>query len=777
MGTQLHRKLKSLFPFLLGLIFLAPQLNALDISVDGFLDETEWSNAREVTKFYESMPFSLAEPKHFQKVLVLEDENGMYFGFINLQPKDTIRANKHERDDEMANADRSGVTIDFDGDGLTAYSFSISAGGSIADGTYRNENDANYDWDADWDSATSIDDDGWYAEMFIPWSIAPMKSQKGDKRTVKLAFWRMVIGEFRVNTSIKGNPRQEKFMSLFNEMEFNNNSVSKIDFFPYINITEDRVLGKTETKAGAEVFWKIDSGKQLNVALNPDFGQVESDELVVNFTSSETFYSDKRPFFSENHSMFDVKGYRFFYVINTRRIGAAPDYNCSKYSGSLKSLCESSQVGITDIDYAVRYTQQGESVSFGFLSASEADEPFSQGRDFYSVRSVKNGDNFSIGYLGTYTDRPVLDRNADVHSIDAIYRPTNKLRLETIFLTTNVDQGIDETETSGEAFRFRITASPRKGRWHDFGIFFFDEDTDMSDMGYQMNNNWFFAGGQNGLKFTDFDESSVLLSSEYEYGGGYEANADLNKSASFVHLTYKSTFKNTSFMEFGNFHRSASKDYWTTRGNIDAPYIKKPENYGTMLQYKGPSKDFFNYFLEVKREKGTQWGFSALGFATTYTANVDISPKDNLKFSLMHQHSEEASWLNWVQDNLLAIYKEKKQRTTVASLNWFGGDKHELRMKAQMVAFTSRNPTAYLGDAYGGLNPVEMTLPPFTLSDLAFQIRYRYEILPLAYLYVVYSKGGRIVEYDEEDSLGELYKRPWNDPQADTFTVKVRYRF
>jgi hypothetical protein len=49
--------------------------------------------------------------------------------------------------------------------------------------------------------------------------------------------------------------------------------------------------------------------------------------------------------------------------------------------------------------------------------------------------------------------------------------------------------------------------------------------------------------------------------------------------------------------------------------------------------------------------------------------------------------------------------------------------------------------------------------------------------MPLAYLYVVYSKGGRIVELDEEDSLGELYKRPWNDPQADSFTVKVRYRF
>jgi len=435
MELQSHRKLARLFYYLLGFLFLSPHINALDISIDGVLDEKEWSEAREWTKYYESMPFSLAEPKHFQKVLIQEDEKGMYFGFINLQSKDSIRANKHERDDEMANADKSGLAIDFDGDGLTAYGFTVSAGGSISDGIYRNENDVNYDWDADWDSATSINSDGWTVEMFIPWSIAPMKIQKGDKRKVKLSFWRMVAEEWRVNTSIKGNPRQEKFMSLFHEMDFNNYNVSKIDFFPYVNVTNDRILEDTETKVGAEIFWKIDSGKQLNIALNPDFGQVESDELVVNFTSSETFYSDKRPFFSENHSLFAVKGYNFFYVINTRRIGAAPDYNCSKYTGSLKNLCDSSQIGISDIDYAVRYTQQGESVDFGFLGASEADEPFTQGRDFYSVRSVKNGDNFSIGYLGTYTDRPVLDRNADVHSIDAIYRPNNKIRLETIFLT------------------------------------------------------------------------------------------------------------------------------------------------------------------------------------------------------------------------------------------------------------------------------------------------------------------------------------------------------
>ena len=768
----MHRTLIKFF--YLNLFFVAPLLYSLEITTDGLLDEKEWSGAREITKYYESLPFTLDDASGSQKVLVLEDEKGIYFGFISYQVVETIRSQKHQRDEEMANADMVGVSIDFDGDGLLSYGFSISAGGSILDNVVRNENEMNYDWDADWGYGVTIGKDAWYAEMFIPWSVAPMKAQKGDKRKVKLSFYRWLRGEFKVYTTIKGNPRTEKFISIFNDYEFNNYDVSKIDYFPYINFSDDRVIEDLDKKVGAEIFWKIDAGKQLNIALNPDFGQVESDELVVNFDSSETFYSDKRPFFSENHSLFDVKGFRFFYVINTRRIGAAPDYDCSRYLDSLQDLCKSSQVGISDIDYAVRYTQQNESFDLGFLGASEEDEEFSQGRDFYSIRLRKAEKKFSIGYLGTLTKRPVLEREANVNSVDIIYRPKDTLRFDAIFINSQIDDPIIEKD-SGNAFRFRMTTSPTKQRYHDVGIFYFDENLDITDMGYQMENNWLFAGSQNGLKFTDYDENSPFQSNQVELGIGYESNGDLDKSADFSYLTLKTYFKNTTYVEFTNFYRTSSKDFWITRKDPTAPYIVKPENYGTNIQYSGPSRNFFNYFIELKREKGSQWR-SALGFANSYATKLSFAPRDNLNFSIYYQHLEEEQWLNWLQDNFLGIYS-RKQRTTVADLNWFVGDKHELRVKAQMVGFTARDPKPYLGDSLGQLNPVDISLDPFTLSDLAFQVRYRYEILPLAYLYIVYSRGGRIIQTDLENDLEEIYKRPWNEPQADTFTVKVRYRF
>ena len=757
----------------ISLTFLS--VSAHDINIDGHLDEPAWSSAREWNRYYESIPFSLAPPKHKQKVLILEDEQGIYFGFINQQDNASIRANLHQRDDERANVDRAGVTIDFDGDGLTAYNFSVSAGGSISDSIFRNENQGNTDWDADWLSATQISGDRWFIEMFIPWSIAPMKAQSGDLRKVKLAFWRMMVAEGRVNTSIKGNPRQEKFMSLLDEFIFQNSNVSKLDFFPYVNVTEDRIQDDIDTKTGMEVFWKIDSGKQLNIAFNPDFGQVESDELVVNFTSSETFYSDKRPFFSENHSLFDVKNSEMFSVINTRRIGGAPDYDCSTLALNQRDACTAAQTGTTDIDYAVRYTQQNESLDFGFLGASEADEPYSRGKDFYAVRLRKNSPIFSLGYLGTYALRPVLDRDATVHAIDLNYRPTEKIRIESVVMHGSIDQGIDNTKTSGDAFRFSLTALPQPNRWHNVAAMYFDDQIDINDMGYQMINNWGYFGSHNGWKFVDYGEGSTLLSTEIEANLAIETNADYDSAGESVQLAWYANFKNTAGLEVATFYRRPSKDFWITRDDMTAPYINKPANYGGELRFMGPSGKFFTYWLNVSRGKGSEW-FSALGLSNTYGAGVKFSPQENLQFSLMYEHSEEQNWLNWIEGNLLGIY-DRKQRTTVASMNWFGGDKHELRIKAQLVAFTARQPNAYLGDAAGNLNPTEIELPPFSLSDLAFQIRYRYELLPLAYLYVVYSKGGRIVELDEEDSLSQLYQRPWKSPQADQFTVKLRYRF
>ena len=163
------------------LLFLFSSTLSSEIVIDGYLSEEEWKTAREINKFYEVFPFSLNDASGDTRILIQEDGKGIYIGFINTQAKETIRANQHQRDQGARPpvGDQVGITIDFDNDGKTAYRFSVNAGGSINDGTVINENEQNMDWDGDWLSATSIADTGWYVEIFIPWSIASMKSQKG----------------------------------------------------------------------------------------------------------------------------------------------------------------------------------------------------------------------------------------------------------------------------------------------------------------------------------------------------------------------------------------------------------------------------------------------------------------------------------------------------------------------------------------------------------------------------------------------------------------------
>ena len=82
---------------LISLIAFCPVLFS-EIVIDGLINEEEWANAREINEFYEVYPYSLDTGHNDTRILIQEGEKGMYFGFINTQPKDTIRLNQHQRD-------------------------------------------------------------------------------------------------------------------------------------------------------------------------------------------------------------------------------------------------------------------------------------------------------------------------------------------------------------------------------------------------------------------------------------------------------------------------------------------------------------------------------------------------------------------------------------------------------------------------------------------------------------------------------------------------------
>ena len=738
-----------------------------EIKIDGVLDEPDWENARIIETFYEVFPYSLREVTEFKtQILVLETKDGIYFGFKNYQPKETMRVMNHLRDQERSISDKNGIVIDFNGDGVEGYNFFVSSSGSIGDGTVRNEKERNWDWDADWKSATTIGDNVWYSESFIPWTVASMKPQVGEVRKINMAFYRMLMGVGRGFATIKGSPYENLYLSVFNEYEFKNYSGSKLDFFPYTTITDDIADSDFITKAGAEIFWKIDSSRQVNLTLNPDFGQVESDEVVVNFSAFETFYSDKRPFFAENNNMFDVRS-NMHRVINTRRIGGRPDYDCSQY-GSLTDYCNENRSESSEIDFALKYTQKGE-IDFGFLMASERDEKFSQGRDFYALRFNTTNKNIKYGYLGTYVEKPVFKESAVVNSLDFDYRPSDFHRLTGNLLHSNTEDQDGFGMTMGYGF------DPSKNFHSGMGITYIENTLDLNDMGYLILNDRSMFNGRTQFKKTDFREDSILRSRLYEIGYGSKFNTDFQRESSNFALKLENNFTNLSEIKTEIFYRSTGKNTRITRGSGLAPYVNMPKGVGGYIEFTGPRKPLYIYSLRFERGRGSEHS-PEIGWRSKSRGYLKLMPADNLSFSVMYQYENENDWLNWLDENLLAAFN-RKQRTSIVEMEWFHKNSHELRIKAQLVAFTGRDPVAYLGNLNGKLTLADIDIPPITISELAFQIRYRYEIMPLSYLYLVYSKGGRVSMQDEEDEIFSLYRRPWNSPEKENFTIKLRYRF
>ena len=291
----------------LALVFsLFPSFLLAAITVDGKLDEPEWQNAQSISDFVTVYPNDKSKPEFKTEVRVFSDDKGIYFGFTNEQPIETHTPLKHPRDKWFVDADRNFIMIDFDGNATVGYEFSVTLGDTLRDAIVTNENEMSDSWDAIWYAKTYQTESAWFSEFFIPWEVAPMNVVEGKKREVKATFVRRHHKENRFYNVPGLWAEQSPFLSRFSSIKVDNPSTiktSRVDYFPYVSFTNNFVENNRNINFGGEIFWDINSESKLDVSLNPDFGQVESDDLIVNFSAIETFYEDKRPFFTENQTL------------------------------------------------------------------------------------------------------------------------------------------------------------------------------------------------------------------------------------------------------------------------------------------------------------------------------------------------------------------------------------------------------------------------------------------------------------------------------------------
>ncbi len=296
---------------------------ALAVEIDGRFDPADWQGAQHVTDFRITQPMTGAPASQPTEAWILATPEGLAVAFRNTQPTSIPRNNQKIRRDEQALVDRNNLMIVFD-TGRTGYNFMVTSTDGINDAVITNENSFSTDWDGNWQHAASQDETGWSSEMLIPWYIAPMGKGQDGKRTFRIYLDRVIGSTGERSAWPAASFERPRFLSDFAPIQVPIYNQALIAITPYVSGLHDNVGDESGFDTGADILWKPNGQFQLTATINPDFGQVESDDIVVNFSANETFFSDERPFFTENQGPFEfTTPSDFSQLVYTRRVGGA----------------------------------------------------------------------------------------------------------------------------------------------------------------------------------------------------------------------------------------------------------------------------------------------------------------------------------------------------------------------------------------------------------------------------------------------------------------------
>ncbi|WP_242007609.1 DUF5916 domain-containing protein [Luteimonas cucumeris] len=728
---------------------------AYAIEVDGRIDPAEWQGAQHITDFRKVQPLSGEPGSQPTEAWILATPDGLAIAFRNVQPAGVPRTRQMVQRDFEQQVDRVNLMVDFDGSGRTGYNFTVSSTDGIADAVITNESQFNDDWDGNWRHAVSEDADSWSVEMLIPWYIAPMHRAEGGTRTMKVYLDRVIgsTGE-RAGWPVASFERP-RFLSDFAPVVVPQYSQSLLAITPYVSGLYDNVHGGSDFDGGADFLWKPNGQFQLTATINPDFGQVESDDLVVSFDATETFISDKRPFFTENQGLFEfTTPSDFSQLLYTRRIGAPAD------DGN----------GSGDITAAVKVNGSVGETKYGVFAADEADEV---GRSFRALRLVRDFSTQNLGMMLTQVERPYLDREATVFGVDHNWRPTERVSVETRLIGSQIDQvveGAADDSVRDYGGTMWVNYEMDHGWRQQWLVMHFGNELQINDMGYLSRNSTNYGNWQVMRRFTDLPAESRYASKDWRarITGSYNNHGDRLQQQ--LRISRQSGLRNGS-SEYAQINiNSAGVDDMLTRGN---GVVKLPPNFNANFSYERPRKGNWSYEIEALAFSSGLAGNSKIGYSVEFQPTYFISDAFSVYAGVYADRTPD--WLLWQHDNLIGSFDGGEWHFN-AGLDWNIGNKQELRVKLQALAIDAQARQAWRVDSAGNAVASDDPIEDFSLSNLGFQIRYRYELAPLSYLYVVYGRGG-FNQNEFSENGGRLVRDSFDLRDDEQLLVKLSYRF
>lgn len=313
---------------------VAVRLADATIRVDGHLDEAVWGQARFLTDFRQRDPDLGAPPSDRLEVAFLYDDHALYVGAR------LFTADRHRlptgltRRDASGNAEHLTVVLDPFLDRRTGYAFSVTSANGRRD--YYHTRDAedgrDFNWNPVWESNVTVDSLGWTVEMRIPFSQLRFGHRPIHTWGLNINRWSPQRNEDVYWVVV---PREQPgFISHFGTLHgiADLPQTRRMELVPYLT-TNARFAGAPvpgdpfnagrviAASAGGDFKVGLGPSLTLDATFNPDFGQVDADPAEVNLSAFETFFPERRPFFTEGSQALSGGSQSYFY---SRRVGGPP---------------------------------------------------------------------------------------------------------------------------------------------------------------------------------------------------------------------------------------------------------------------------------------------------------------------------------------------------------------------------------------------------------------------------------------------------------------------
>ena len=670
------------------------------VKIDGVLNDEAWKNINPVGDFITFFPDAGKPSLRKSLVKITYDDEAVYVGAYLYDDPENIRKQVTSRD-ALRDVDYFTVGLDTYHDRQNAFIFVVTAAGVQADAKESNGGvgATGFDktWNAVWESNVKITNDGWVAEIKIPFSAIRFSKSK-------LQDWGINFARFtrKINENSIWSPQDPKINGDVNQwgnwLGLKNISPPfRLSFLPYVsggvNVspTANGTVTEILKSGGMDVKYGINESFTLDMTLIPDFAQVQSDNVYLNLSQFEIKFEDYRPFFTEGTELFNKAG--LFY---SRRIGAVPGGAfgvLNKYGNDPNYKIEKNP-GITRLYNATKLSGRNrDNLGIGIFNAISAPmyaritdlrntndssiltEPLTNYNIVVLDQVLKN--RSSVSFTNTNVMRKGGNRNGNVSSADLslfdkknIYNLALTGKFSTVFGNNLIKNG----------FKTGLGFSKISGMIQYSGIFNAESDKyDPNDLGFLLNNNKleftgaisynllkptkkfinriFRAGFKNTYLFKPFEWTSlgVNASTLLVFKNFWDINFQFQSRPKwyndyFVNSSkYNGYFlKRTPFYYFGINGSTDSRKklfFSYSLAGAESPFPKDPFwSSGAALQYRVSTKFLLSTSMAIEQDRGN-WGWAFINNAN----GSPIISRRNLKSNtaILNAQYNFTKRMNW----------------------------------------------------------------------------------------------------------------------------------